>query len=111
MDYVISVVVAFIVVICIIPFIKKFAKKYNFLDFPKDPRKIHSRPIPILGGLAIYLAIIITYFLAYQTSILEFVGSPIFIATTLILLLGMYDDRFDMPAKYKLIFQIIIATI
>ncbi|MFH1074502.1 MAG: MraY family glycosyltransferase [Candidatus Firestonebacteria bacterium] len=50
---------AFLLAVVFTPFAIKVALKFNILDIPND-RKIHSTPIPRIGGLAIFLAFLIT---------------------------------------------------
>ena len=44
----------------ITPMAKWLAFKFKVLDYPSQ-RKIHGRPIPLLGGEVIYLALAITF--------------------------------------------------
>ena len=48
--------------------IRRVAIKLKILDLP-DERKIHKKPIPLLGGLAIYVSYVITIFLNFSFSI------------------------------------------
>ncbi|KAJ49143.1 undecaprenyl-phosphate alpha-N-acetylglucosaminyltransferase, partial [Clostridium tetanomorphum DSM 665] len=45
------------------PLVKKFAIKVRVIDVPKDKRRVHKKPIPLLGGLAIYISFITTLLL------------------------------------------------
>lgn len=49
------------------PISKKIAIKVGAIDIPKDERRIHKKPIPLLGGLAIYTATMISILIfAYE---------------------------------------------
>ncbi len=50
--------VCLIIVAAIIPFVKKIAIHIGALDIP-DERKVHTKPIPRLGGLGIYIGFLI----------------------------------------------------
>jgi len=43
--------------------IKAGAQKLGIIDLPGEPRKIHTRPIPLLGGLAVFLTVLVSIFI------------------------------------------------
>ena len=51
--------------------IRALAIKLNIIDKPEDERKIHQRPVPLLGGLAIYLTVLI-FLVIYQDMFVEY---------------------------------------
>ena len=42
------------------PLVMKLAFKIGAIDIPKDDRRIHKQPMPLIGGLAIYMGVIIS---------------------------------------------------
>jgi len=96
-----SIVVAYFVT----PFCRLIALKLNILDKP-DWRKIHDRPTPLLGGLAVYLAfsaaILLNDVYYPGMKVLLFGGSLIFV-------MGLIDDIKPLPAIMKFVFQILIT--
>jgi len=86
----------------------KIAYKIGALDIPKDGRRMHSKPMPRFGGLAIFAGA--TAALAVFLS-----GDPriqgIMIGGVMIYLLGIVDDLRGMPAKVKLLGQILCAAV
>ena len=46
---------AVVVALIATPLVKKLACRAGAIDVPKDNRRMHKKPIPLLGGLAIYL--------------------------------------------------------
>ena len=46
--YILAIITALISFI-ITPLVKKFAIMVNAIDIPKDERRVHSRPIPVMG--------------------------------------------------------------
>lgn len=78
------------------PLAKVVAKKIGAIDVPKDDRRVHNVPIPRLGGLAIYLASLISMiiFLPLDKGIVS-----IIIGGTVIVITGIIDDVKPMPAK------------
>jgi UDP-GlcNAc:undecaprenyl-phosphate GlcNAc-1-phosphate transferase len=81
---------------------RRVAVKLKILDHPEE-RKIHKKPIPLLGGLAIYLSYVVTIFLNFSFSI-ELKG--VIIGGTIILLVGLWDDIKGLPAAWKLMGQL-----
>ena len=49
-----SLAAAMVVCYLLLPLVKSFANKIGAIDVPKDARRMHRRPIPRLGGLAIF---------------------------------------------------------
>ncbi|OFI06203.1 putative undecaprenyl-phosphate N-acetylglucosaminyl 1-phosphate transferase [Clostridium acetireducens DSM 10703] len=101
-------ILAFTISFMLTPFVKKFAFHINVIDIPKGKRKIHKKPIPLLGGLAIYISFILT--LIFKLGKLSNSELGIIIGATIILIGGFIDDKWDIKPLYKLLFQI-AATI
>ena len=114
------------------PLCRILAMKTGFLDIPAEQRhKGHKNATPLLGGLAISLAILSTVIFGLVASnslgaqrmtkdVMENlpgvtnVSSRIFfigLAGVIAMLLGLYDDRFNMSAKAKLGGQFAVAAI
>ncbi len=105
--------VALIVALAITPLVILLAKKTGAMDAP-NARKVHKKPIPRIGGLAIYagfMASIIFVVIKYGLDaemIRETVG--LMLSGTLIVALGLVDDYKNLPAKVKLLGQICAAA-
>lgn len=99
--------VAFLIAYCFTPFVKKLALAAGAVDMP-DERKIHSEPMPRLGGLAIYQAFVIAVLLAVPYS-KDLFG--ILLGGTFIVVVGILDDIYQLPAKVKLLGQIASALV
>jgi len=101
----------FLLTIILIPQWIKFANKYNITDKPML-RKIHSIPVPMLGGIIICLssAIAIVLFHVYDDNfILDKILIAYLISTLFLLILGIADDVKPVRAIYKLALQFIIS--
>ncbi len=79
----------------------------GWLDIPKG-RKAHAHPTPVTGGGAIIGAFGLTLLFTYSYS-LEMKG--VGIAALLIWIVGALDDRWELPAKLKLLVQVIAVAI
>lgn len=95
---------------------KKLAPFVNAIDKPNQI-KIHSEPTPRLGGLAIYMAFLVSIILIYyfyERSGLVFFKNKItgiFLGATIVFIAGFIDDIKNMKALSKLIIQGIAALI
>ena len=106
-SYFLAFITALIAVYALTPLVIKFAVKTGAMDKP-DPRKVHKKPIPRLGGLAIYLAFMIAVCSMLDFS-KEIVG--LLLGGTFIVIVGIIDDFISLPAKVKLLGQILAACI
>jgi UDP-GlcNAc:undecaprenyl-phosphate GlcNAc-1-phosphate transferase len=101
--------VSIIISAMLTPVIKKFAVKIKVIDIPKDNRRVHKKPIPLLGGLAIYFSFVLT--LVLKTGKLSQSEMGILIGATIIALGGFLDDKFEIRPWQKLLFQITAALV
>jgi UDP-GlcNAc:undecaprenyl-phosphate GlcNAc-1-phosphate transferase len=92
----------------------KVALKYNFTDKPTK-RKKHRGPIPLCGGISMFIGFFIPYFIVfYDHPFKEKYG--IFIGALLILIIGVVDDYYKSIGKEfaiipRLIVQLLAAII
>ena len=91
------------------PLLRRLAPRLGFVDQP-TARKIHRSPVPLLGGLAIYAAFLVTLILFGEKFNLTQLVS-IFLGATLVSFMGLWDDRRSLPAWVKLLGQILGAGI
>lgn len=106
--YLVPFLAAFVMTFLQMPFTIKFAKKKGFLDVPKDNRRVHKKPIPVGGGIAmvISVSILMLFFLPINKGIVMTI-----IASLIIAISGLYDDKKGLSPKLKFIFQILAAVI
>lgn len=105
------VMVTFVFVALIMPYIKKIAYHIGALDIPRDEeghRHIHKKTTPKLGGLAIFSGFLLSYMIFGEPS--ETMNS-ILIGSFIIIVTGMIDDIKSIKAGTKLIGQIISACV
>ncbi|MCT4585579.1 MAG: undecaprenyl/decaprenyl-phosphate alpha-N-acetylglucosaminyl 1-phosphate transferase [Peptostreptococcaceae bacterium] len=104
----IAFLIAFLVSYFSMPFVKKLAYKINAIDVPKDNRRVHKKPIPRLGGVAIFLGFSVALIISLDIST-KLIG--LLIGISIIILLGIIDDVKEISAKIKLLGQIIAAFV
>lgn len=101
------IVSAFVLTTFLVPLVKLLAVRIGAVDKP-NARKVHQKIMPRMGGLAIYAAFWIVVYTFYPSS------QPMtgfFLGATMLVFVGIVDDVTDMPAKLKLLGQIIAACI
>jgi len=99
MAYLLTFIASFILALLLSPAAKWLAFRIGMLDRP-DPRKIHKVPIPLMGGVAVFLTFALTsaVFLYYQ----EYNFWMIFFGLIFILF-GLIDDKgVKIRARYKI---------
>lgn len=96
--------------------VRVLACRLGAVAYPRE-RDVHRRPIPRMGGLAMYLGVVCAVFLASQLPALTrgFVyssGMPaVVIAGGLVMLIGLIDDRWGLDALTKFAGQITAASV
>ncbi|WP_160673005.1 MraY family glycosyltransferase [Clostridium sp. C8-1-8] len=112
-NYIIGIIVSSLIVVLIIPSLMKIAEKIEFTDKPTK-RKIHEKPIPIIGGVAMFIGFFIGYFLLVKN---DRIGSLyLFISSIMILSIGLIDDYYKTRGKEfmilpRVIIQVLAATL
>jgi UDP-GlcNAc:undecaprenyl-phosphate GlcNAc-1-phosphate transferase len=102
-----TLVICFFASILLTPLVKRLAFKIGATDKPNH-RKVHSRIMPRLGGLAIFLSFIVGILI--YSPVGEF-HLPIVIGSIIIILTGMLDDVKEISPKFKLLGQIAAAAV
>lgn len=116
-QYLFTFIIAFIVAFVATPLVRKFAFALKAIDVPKDSRRIHKKPIALLGGLAISAAFVISIIIMTIVSniynLVWFESNRLLIGllagVSLITFIGFVDDIRPMGAKTRLLFQIVAA--
>ena len=89
-----------------------FSKKEGLVDLP-NARKIHTKPISRIGGVAIWGSTMLTFLCLVLMSYYPYgkLLSGILLGGSLMFLLGFVDDVYGLSAKFKLFMQLSIATV
>lgn len=105
---VVAVICAALLAYALTPPVRVLAYKIGALDIPADGRRMHKKPIPRLGGLAIFAAFTITTLIFCTPSPALY---SIWCGGLLLCLLGTLDDIYHLHWSVKLIVQIAAAAI
>ena len=99
------------------PLVLRLAERVGAIDKP-DERKIHIRPIPRLGGAAVFLAFTVALAVQIavrpelQTSwIVQREGITFYAALLIMFLLGLWDDIRTLKPLEKLLVQILLSSL
>ena len=101
------ILLPFVFVVAIIPYIKNMAKKIGAVDVPRT-RHIHKVTTPKLGGLAIFLGFLLGYMVFGTHSVLM---NAILIGSFIIIITGVIDDITELGPLTKFIGQLAAACV
>lgn len=110
--HVLGTIIAYLLGIFIVPCVIYFSQKMGLVDVPNE-RKIHHGSISRLGGVAVWVSVMLTFLLLVLLSFYpKGQGlSAIIVGGSLMFLTGLVDDIYGLNAKFKLFIQTAIATI
>ena len=92
----------------LVPVAKWIAIKIGAVDVPKNKRRMHDHPIPLLGGLAIFAGFVVSILLFADVD-RQLRG--ILLGACVIVAVGVVDDSHPLGAGIKFILQIVAALI
>lgn len=103
-----AVICAALVAFACTPPVRALAYRIGAIDVPRDKRRMHKKPTPLIGGLAIYLGFTVaaSIFCDYTGTLLAILAGG-----TLLVIVGILDDKFSLSALLKLFIQIGAALI
>ncbi|WP_407269358.1 glycosyltransferase family 4 protein [Radiobacillus sp. PE A8.2] len=104
----IALALCFVMSVFLTPLVKKLAIQIGAVDKP-NYRKVHTKLMPRLGGLAIYVSFMVGI-LFFQPMAASYYW-PILIGATIITATGILDDIFELSAKIKLLLQIVATSV
>ncbi len=91
------------------PVAMALARRFKVLDIP-DARKVHREPTPLLGGVAVWAALLVA--LAFSPNLAHHKQIAwIFVGGTIILTLGVLDDARGLPASFRLVVQVLATSL
>ena len=99
-----AAIVAFITT----PVVRTLAFRVGAVDIPRDSRRMHNHPIPRMGGLAIFFGFILSALIFVP---LDAPLRGMLLGAVIIVILGIFDDIYALPALPKLLVQIAAATV
>jgi UDP-GlcNAc:undecaprenyl-phosphate GlcNAc-1-phosphate transferase len=115
-EHAVLIAVAFLLAlfatILLVPVAMRLAIRCKVMDLP-HARRVHTEPTPRWGGLAMYTAFALTVLVmsAFLPTLHNMRVYGILIGGLLMTVVGAVDDKYQVPAKWKLLGQIVTAGI
>lgn len=103
-----AVGIPFLLTMLLMPFAGMLAQKLRVIDKP-SARKLHTKPTPLMGGLAVYSAMVA--YEAYRGAIAEEKVMALVAACGVAVVLGAFDDRFDIHSRFRLATHALLALL
>ncbi len=107
--YLLILLSAFALAVSTTPLVRRLAVRLGIVDQPAG-RKIHTRPMPLMGGIGIYLAFCASLLLFGDRFYVRETVS-IFLGATACSFIGLWDDRSGLSAPVKLVGQVALALL
>lgn len=116
MDYAIVFLGAVIITACITPLVGKVARRFGIMDVPGELRKIHARPIPLLGGFAPFVGLVVVvgavlWFVPVlvrpEIPLEHLIG--VGIGALFLMVGGFLDDNYNLKPRWQIVFPMLAA--
>lgn len=101
-----SLIISFLMTLYLVPVFSLIAKKLKIMDVPDGSIKLHKKPIPYLGGVAVYVGFLTTLALVFP---FESQTTLFLIGVTLLLFIGLIDDLLRIKPYQKFFGQLVVA--
>jgi UDP-GlcNAc:undecaprenyl-phosphate GlcNAc-1-phosphate transferase len=90
------------------------AIKFAIVDRPDNIRKLHAKPIPLLGGLAIFFAFFFTLFLFHGRLVVGILTYGhwfwFFFGACFLMIGGFLDDKFNFKPGKQIVWPLLAIT-
>ncbi len=117
-NFILAFSIACVVSVIATALVRIFALKKGIVDAPTQSRKIHKKPIPLLGGVGVYVSVVVvmlgyafftdhlvTGYLLFKHVIGVIVGGGV------LMLGGYFDDRYNLPPKTQILFPLMAVLV
>jgi UDP-GlcNAc:undecaprenyl-phosphate/decaprenyl-phosphate GlcNAc-1-phosphate transferase len=116
-DYIFALILAFFACLIMTPIVIWLARKYKVLDTPDGERKIHKKPTPLMGGLAIFVsfnAVVLFYSLITG----DLIGDTILLrnifgitlGSLFLIVGGVLDDKYNLKPKWQILWPVLAVV-
>lgn len=87
--------------------IQPISRKIGLVDVPNE-RKLHSGNVPLIGGVSLYISIFTSIILFFDW---QFNHIVYFICASMIIILGVLDDKYDLSVKVRILVQTLVSLV
>ncbi len=115
--YVLPFISALLIIQPLVWLVIRIAKYYKILDWPDNKRKLHQRPVPLWGGLALGIGFILCLFLFFKFGFLldgrlniNYILA-LALASFLLVLGGILDDKYHLPPGKQFIWPLLAVAV
>jgi len=115
---VLVILIAFLLTVGLTPLVIRLGLRYNLVDAP-NVRKVHSLPVPRIGGIAVFAPILLLAVSAFFGS--RFLGLAqggfnslilkLLVIASFVFAVGLVDDIKSLRARFKLLCQLLAAVL
>lgn len=107
MAYLLLFGICYLSALILTPLVARFASENGLLDMPGDELQIHKKPIPLLGGVAIFISFIVAIISASLIPDFKLVSlKSVVIGGSIIFMVGLWDDIRGVSPYIRLFAQI-----
>lgn len=99
---------SFCLAFLLVPVMIQLGRATGLVDVPDSERKLHREATPLSGGLAIYVAFAASILLNFHFSVEM---KAILVGSTIVLMVGLADDRWKVSAKIRLLAQVAVSLL
>lgn len=98
--------------VALTPVARHLAIRWGAVDAPDGKRKLQKKPVPLWGGVAVYLSVLLGLALLNfgpggGSTELQGLSVVLAIAAGIVCVAGCFDDSWDLNARFKLLLQIV----
>ena len=91
--------------------VRAVARRWGIVDRPDGKRKLHKSPVPLWGGVAVYLAVVLGLVVAAYNRVgsgpeLADLATVVIVAAGIVCLFGSIDDCWSLNSRHKLLLQV-----
>jgi len=116
--FIVPLLVAIFLAVLFTLLMRLVAKRWEVIDRPTKQRKVHKQPIPLLGGLAMFLAFALTiiFYIFWDQSFFTGYMSPkyiigILLGGLILMIGGVLDDKFNLSPGQLIIWPITASVV
>ena len=114
-NYSVLFIIAFVVTLLVTPLIRRAAIKADIVDHPDDLRKAHRAPVAYLGGLAVFIGVLVAVGLSYfpiggADPTYQHIPLSIVVGMVAITFTGLADDVWGWHPRLKMAGQLVAAA-
>ncbi len=106
-EFILPLITASIVSFASIKLVKPLAVEHGLVDNP-DARKLHEGSIPLVGGIGIFVGVLTALVVHLPAA---HIPAQYLMSAALLVIIGVIDDRHDLSVRFRIIGQVIAASI